>query len=91
MRSSFCISTAYDDYVSVLPLTSREYLDKVLDWDNRGVNKDLDKIAHVMIDWEEKLSSGLEIPYVDIQNLKTEYANKDILLRYSGIAISMAC
>lgn len=66
--------------MSALPPIAQGYLSNVLDWDNKGVNKDLDKIAHFMIDWEEKLSSGLEIPYIDVENLKKDFS-KDVLLR----------
>ena len=35
------------------------YLDEVLDWDQKGVEKDLMEIAHHMLGWEEQLSDSL--------------------------------
>lgn len=83
-RSNFRVAVIvadYEQYVSGLPPLARGYLSEVLDWDNKGVNKDLDKIAHFMTNWEEELSSGLEIPYVEIENLKVDNKS-DKLLRY---------
>jgi hypothetical protein len=67
----------YDEYVSRIPEGTQHYLTRVLDWDNKGVNKDLDEIAASMIEWEEKLSSALEIPWHRICDLK---GNKTPLL-----------
>ena len=47
----------------------QQYLANVLDWDHKGINKDLNKIADSMANsWEEILSSSL--PHTTISDLK---------------------
>ena len=70
--------------MSGLPEAARGYLDEVLDWDHKGVDKDLNQIALYLTDWEENLSTGLEIPYHDIDALKDKYSQKPVLLRYAA-------
>ena len=71
----------YDEYVRKLSESSRACLDKVLDWDNKGVDKDLEKISHLVTDdVEMKLLSELEIPDEDMQKINTDYpSNKESL------------
>ena len=64
----------YDEYVHKLPESSRAYLDKVLDWDNKGADKDLEEISHLVTeDVEMKLLSELEIPDEDMQKINADY------------------
>ena len=64
----------YDEYVRKLPESSRAYLDKVLDWDNKGVDKDLEEISHMVTDAVEmKLFPELDIPDEDMQKIITDY------------------
>lgn len=71
----------YEEYVSLLPECARKYLKEQLDWDNKGVDHDLNDIADKMHDWEEKLSAKLELTPIEIGDLKTDN-NISILLRY---------
>ena len=48
----------------------QRYLDEVLDWDQKGVDKDLVEIAHHMLGWEEQLSALLGLTQVDIHDIK---------------------
>ena len=57
------------------------YLDKVLDWDQKGVDKDLMEIAHHMLGWEEQLSAPLGLTQVDIHDIKEMHTNKPKLQR----------
>jgi hypothetical protein len=52
----------------------------VLDWDNEGVDKDLNTIAEPMSDWEE-LSSQLGLTEVDVSDIKEKYIGKPELRR----------
>ena len=67
-----------------LPDTARAHLDKVLDWDGKGVDKDLEKISHLVTDdVEMKLLPELEIPDDDIQKIYADYpSNKESLQWY---------
>ena len=58
-------------------------LDKELDWDNEGVDKDLNEIADEMIDWEEKrLDTLLELSRPQIHDIKHTNLDRPILQRY---------
>lgn len=57
------------------------HIDQVLDWDNEGVGSDLDKIAHDMLDWEEKLCSCLGLTEVDAHDIKEIYSGNPELQR----------
>ena len=56
-------------YVLSLPATSRHHLQRRLDWDNEGVDRDLHEIADHMFDWEETLSSHLGLTAADIHDI----------------------
>lgn len=76
-------------YISSLPDKAQSYLDKQLDWDNEGVDKDLDEIAKQMIDWEEKLSTLLMMPDYEIYDIKEENKRKrPRLQRYGCMGIT---
>ena len=78
----FCPTTAdYDEYVQKLSDSARAHLDKILDWDSKGVDKDLEKISHLVTDdVEMKLLPELEIPDEDIQKINAHYpSNKESL------------
>ena len=71
--------TGVQDYVLSLSESVRPFLDKVLDWDHDGVDKDLDAIARMMIDWEDKFAIRLGLRHMDIEDIKSE--NRDPLLQ----------
>ena len=61
-----------------LPDSARPYLDKVFDWDNKGVDKDLEKILHLVTDnVGMKLLPELEIPDEDVQKIHEDFPNKE--------------
>ena len=71
----------FASYVSSLPPGIRPFLEKQLDWDSKGVGKDLNMIAHHMLDWEVKLSSHLNLTDIDISDIKEEFMQKPELQR----------
>ena len=75
------LGSSYPLYLSSLSDAAQLYLDKVLDWDQGGVDTHLNEIAYAMIDWETKLSSLLKLTDVQIHDLKAENSNP-VLLRY---------
>ena len=72
---------SYQSYVSSLPPPSRPHLEREIDYENDGVDKDLNEIAHHMIDWEEELSAHLELTQVDIHDIKAIYRDSPALQR----------
>ena len=68
--------------VSSLPASVQPGLDEVLDWDRKGVDKDLMEIAHHMLCWEEQLSALLGLTQVDIHDIKQMHTNKPKLQRW---------
>ena len=77
-------------YISTLPPYARSLLDKELDWDNKGVDKDLVEIADKMIHWEEKgLHTLLELDHIDIHDIEDTYKYKDkpVLKRYNDMGV----
>ena len=52
-----------------------------MDWDNEGMDSDLNEIALHMLGWEEKLSTHVGLTAVDIHDIKVEHANNPILQR----------
>ena len=70
----------YEEYVSRLPSSTRTCLSEVLDWDNNGVDKDLNDIAVSMLEWEVKLAVPFLFTQSEIDDLK-EAHNNPILLR----------
>ena len=74
----FFLTADYDEYVRNLPDSVRPYLDNVLDWDNKGVDKDLEKIADLVTDHVKiKLLPGLEIPDEDMKKIKEDFPDKE--------------
>ena len=70
-----------DCYLLSLPAPAHHYLDLQLDSGHGGVEKDLHQIAYYMLDWEEKLSSHLELTAVDISDIKEMQPSKPGLQR----------
>ena len=64
------------DYLSALPASSRRHLRGQLDWDSEGEDRDLNEIAHYMLGWEERLSSGLELTPADVRDITTVQPSK---------------
>jgi hypothetical protein len=67
--------------VSSLPASVHPYLEKQLDWDHEGVDRDLNEIAHYMLNWEEKLRIHLGLTVVDVHDIKDKYPSKPELQR----------
>ena len=67
--------------MSSLPASVQPYLGEVLDWDHKGVDKDLMEIAHHMLGWEEQLSSLLGLTQVDIHDINKIYFKQPELQR----------
>ena len=67
--------------VSSLPASAQNMLDKELDFDNEGVEKDLCKIAEHMVDWEEKFSIPLSLTATDISDINKK--SNPVLQRYN--------
>lgn len=65
----------FSAYVSSLPANSRPHLEQQLDWGH------LIKIAHHMLDWEEKLCSYLGLTEEDIHDVKAIHSNNPELQR----------
>ena len=68
-------------YVSSLPCNAHSYLDFQLDIGHKGVEKDLHEIAYHMPDWEEKLSTHLELTPVEISDINKMYPFEPVLQR----------
>ena len=78
----FSFIASLDFYVSSLPTKAVSlYLDKVLDWDQGGVEAHLDEIAYQMIEWEQKLAVKLEMTEVDIHDIKERHRENGRLQR----------
>ena len=70
-----------------LPDSARAYLDKVFDWDNKGVGKvsDLEELSDLMTDDAEmKLLPDLEIPDEDMQKICADPPNELLHRYYKG-------
>ena len=55
--------------MATLPASARPHLERQLDWGHGGVETDLCEIAHVMLDWEVKLSTHLGLTEVDVHDI----------------------
>ena len=55
--------------METLPANARPHLELQLDWGRGGVETDLCEIAHVMLDWEVKLSTHLGLTEVDVHDI----------------------
>lgn len=78
-----CISPAPDfkAYASRLPAGAWPHFKQKLDWDNEGVDRDLYEIAHHLLNWEEKLSTHLELTATDISDIRDIHMNNPALQR----------
>jgi hypothetical protein len=47
--------------MSQLAASAHGYLDRQLDWDNRGVERDLHEISKVLVDWKVKLCDHMQL------------------------------
>ena len=81
MSTSTQLSSFSPASISSLPAGVRRYLDEVLDWDQKGVDKDLMEIAHHMLGWEEQLSALLGLTQVDMHDINRIYSNQPELQR----------
>ena len=73
------MTTDYEEYVYKLCDSTKPYLDEVLDWDNKGLDKDLEEISHLVTDDVGlKLLSELEIPDEDMKKINADFPNKDM-------------
>ncbi len=72
-----CNNAEFQEYLSRLPVAAHPFLKKEIDWDNNGVDKDLNMIADSMgADWEVTLSVPLELTRTNIDDLKTKYSHE---------------
>ena len=69
----------YHEYISSLPLSIHVFLQEELDWDNNGVDKDLNDIADHLSDWEVKLSVPFKFTPSEIHDLKAKHSNPSLL------------
>ena len=67
----------FQEYVSLLPTSVHGYLKETLDWDNDGVDKDLNDIAARLSDWEVKLSVPFQLKQHEIHDLKEQHRDSD--------------
>ena len=67
-------------YMSSLPPHAHHHLDKLLDYDNDGVDKDLNEIADTLLNWEEKVAVDLCLTAIDIHDIKKDI-NGQVLQR----------
>ena len=65
-------------YVATLPASARPHLELQLDWGHGGVETDLCEIAHVMLNWEVKLSSPLGLTDVDVHDITRGISNLEL-------------
>ena len=69
------------DYLASCNLNSSSHLEKILDWNNKGVEKDLIEIAKHLTEWEEKLVSPLGLTHTEKKDIKVKYAREPELQR----------
>jgi hypothetical protein len=62
--------------------SAHPHLDKQLDWDQEGVDRDLIEIAHCMLNWEEKLCTDLGLTVEDAHDIKAKHQNNPELQRW---------
>ena len=74
------VDKLYSEYVDFIPPQCRFKLDKALDFEHKGVEKDLGEIANHLMDWESR-ASHLGLTKVDISEIKNSYRNKPALQR----------
>ena len=72
----------YQACVLSLPACALPYLEKELDWDHEGVDKDLSEIADHMLEWEERLSTSMALTEVEISDIvMVKYHKRPVLQR----------
>ena len=72
----------YSSYVSSLPACVHPLLEQQLDWDHKGVDRDLNTIADHMLDWEKKLSTPMKLTTIEIHDVNVKFLHSDpVLLR----------
>ena len=59
--------------MSQLPPSLHHYLEKELDWDAEGVDRDLSTIGRQIPDWEEKLAESLGLSPPDILTIQAKH------------------
>ena len=69
-------------YLSGVPDSHLRHVDQELDWDNEGVDRDLNSIADSMLEWETNLTSAFNLTQVDIHDIKVTESSP-VLQRYS--------
>ena len=57
-------------------LSSRQFLDQMLDFENDGVSKHLGEIADSMYEWEGPVAEQLDLTPADIAAIKTKYPDE---------------
>ena len=62
--------------MSKLSAKAQYHLSSALDWNTKGVNKDLDDLADFMVNLEQ-ITSALNIPEVCVQDLQKNYCHED--------------
>ena len=67
--------------LSSIPESHSPHLEKLLDWDNEGVDRDLIDIAGHMSNWEEVLTVHLKLTRSDVSDIKEKYPQRPELQR----------
>ena len=80
-------ATASDcsSFQASLPPSRHPYLERQLDFDQGGVDRDLNKIADSIINWEMNLSVELGLTNNEIHDIKAEHPINNALQRSVGI------
>ena len=68
--------------ISSLPDNAKCHLDKHLDHDNEGVDRDLNAIADKMEDWKVKIATHLRLTPIDMSDIELKYPQQPVLQRY---------
>ena len=63
-------------YVESIPKEYRYVLDKMLDFDHDGVQRDLGEIADAMDEWEGKIAEELRLTNVETQRIKDKHPRR---------------
>ena len=73
----------YQRYIARTPSEKRYILEKKLDYQHDGVEKDLEKIADAFVDWEINLATLLELKQnPDVRDILAVNQTQPILQRY---------
>ena len=81
------LGSKVQSYLNVFELSSSPHLDRTLDWDNFGVERDLIAIAKELTDWEVKLTPYLQLTPADISDIKEKNPGKPEIQRYNYIGL----